>query len=149
MRKGLIATFCLVMFLVFVATACTQDDSYNYISPAEFKERLGAGEVEQGSLVVFSTQTEEEWESGHLPQAIPTFARPLETDEDYAKMDPVLDKVRGTDADIVIICPRGGGGATRPFDYFEEQGIDTARMLILEGGQEAYNDEFPGDVVFQ
>ena len=148
MKKGLWATFCLVMFLAFVATACTQDESYNYISPAELKERLDAGEVEQGSLVVFSTQTEEEWESGHLPQAIPTFARPLETDEDYAKLEPIKDKIKDTDADVVIICPRGGGGATRPCDYLMEQGIDEGRLLILEGGQEAYNDEFPQDVVF-
>ena len=148
MRKCLWAQFCLVVFLAFVATACTQDDSYNYISPAELKERLDAGEVEQGSLVVFSSQTEEEWESGYLPQAIPTFARPLESDEDYAKLEPVLDKVRGTDADMVVICPRGGSGATRPCDYLMDHGIDEDRLLILEGGQEAYNDEFPEDVVF-
>jgi len=148
MRKSLFTKICLVMFLAFVAAACSQNESYNYISPAELKERLDAGEVEQGSLVVFSTQTEQEWASGYLPQAIPTFARPLETDEDYAKLEPILDKIKDTDADVVIICPRGGGGATRPCDYLMEQGIDEHRLLILEGGQEAYNDEFPEDVVF-
>lgn len=83
---------------------------------------------------------------GHLKEAYLTYARPLETDADFAKLEPFLDLVKDTDQDIIIICPRGGSGATRPFDYFKERGIAPERMLILQGGQEAYNKAYPDDV---
>jgi thiosulfate/3-mercaptopyruvate sulfurtransferase len=135
-------TFALSLTLASIAVA----KDYNYISPQELKIRLDAGEIEKGTMVMFSTQTEKEYATGYLPTAIQTFARPLESETDFRKLDPVLAKVKDTTEDIIIICPRGGSGATRPFDYFKQNGINPDRLLVLTKGQEAYNKAFPMDV---
>lgn len=145
MNKYLILglTFALSLTLASVAVA----NDYNYISPQELKVRLDAGEIEQGKMIMISSQTNEEYASGHLAEAIPTYARPLKSEADYRKLDAVMEQIQTADTDIILICPRGKSGATLPFDYFKEKGIDTSRMLILNGGQEAYNKAFPQDVV--
>ena len=124
------------------------EEAYNYISNDELVERLDNGDIDNGSMIMVSSQTEEEWESGHLPDAIPTHARPLETDEDYAKLDDALALIEDGDMDVILVCPGGGSGATRPFDYFEENGVDTDRMYILSGGQGQMNEDHPDYVVF-
>jgi hypothetical protein len=150
--KLLLGVCLLLLFLVSLA-GCSKSESpeaveYNYIYPAELKARLDAGEIEAGTLTMVSSQTEEECATGFLPDAYLTYSRPLTSDDHFAKLDPFLDIAKNTEADIVIICPRGQSGATRPFDYFLELGINRDRMLILEGGQEAYNKEFPEDIVY-
>ena len=37
---------------------------------------------------------------------------------------------------MVIVCPRGAGGAERTYDYLKSQGVAEKRMMILEGGQQ-------------
>ncbi len=145
MNKYLI--LCLTFALSLTLTSIVIAKDYNYISPQEFKARLDAGEVEQGKLMVFSTQNHKEFASGYLPVAVQTFARPLESEEDYRKLEIVLARAKATTEDIVVICPRGGSGATRPYDYLQKNGIDAGRMFILTKGQEAYNKAFPDDVV--
>jgi len=145
MNKYLI--LCMTFAMSLALTSIAVANNYNYISPQELKVRLDAGEIEKGTMMMFSTQMEKEYATGYLPAAIQTFARPLESEADYRKLDPVLEKVKGTEEDIIIICPRGGSGATRPFDYFKQNGINPDRLLILTKGQEAYNKAFPKDVV--
>ena len=145
MNKYFILCLAFVLSLAMTSLGIAKD--YNYISPQEFKARLDAGDVEQGKLMVFSSQNHKEFASGYLPIAIQTFARPLESEADYRKLDIVLDRAKVTSEDIVVICPRGGSGATRPYDYLQKNGIDPSRMFILTKGQEAYNKAFPGDVV--
>lgn len=148
-NRNLFGLLFIMLFLVTIGCSKNNDDTkeYNYISPAELKSRLDAGEITAGTLIMVSSQTEEEWASGYLPDAYPTYSRPLTEDAHFAKLDPFLNIAKDTDADIIIICPRGGSGARRPFDYFAENGISKDRLLLLEGGQEAYNKEFPEDVV--
>lgn len=138
---------CLVFTLSLSLTSIGVAKDYNYISPQDLKVRLDAGEIEKGKMIMISSQTDEEYASGHLAEAIPTFARPLKSEADYQKLDAVMAQIQTTDTDIILICPRGKSGATLPFDYFEEKGIDSNRMLILTGGQEAYNKAFPQNVI--
>lgn len=145
MNKYLI--LCLTFALTLTLTSFVSAKDYNYISPQEFKARLDAGDVESGKLMVFSSQTQEEFASGYLPVAIQTFARPLESEADYRKLDIILDRAKATNEDIVVICPRGKSGATRPYDYLQKNGIDPSRMFVLTNGQEGYNKVFPEDVV--
>jgi len=145
MNKYLI--LCLTFALSLTLTSLVMAKDYNYISPQEFKARLDTGDVEQGKMMVFSTQNHKEFASGYLPAAVQTFARPLESEADYRKLDIVLARALKTTEDIVVICPRGGSGATRPYDYLEKNGIDSTRLFVLTKGQEAYNKVFPRDVV--
>ena len=150
MKKSLLMGLMLLLVagLVIGCNGDEEEEAYNYISTEEFAQRLDDGDVENGEMIMVSSQTEEEWETGYMEDAIATHARPLETDEDFAKLDDALAQIEEGDMDVILICPRGKSGATRPFDHFEENGVDTDRMFILEGGQEQMNEDYPDYVVF-
>lgn len=138
------AAILLVLFLT--GTGICGKAGYNYISVDEVKVRLDAGDHENGSMAIMTSQTEKEYKTGYIKAAYPTFARPLKTDADFAKLVPFLEKVKNTKEDIVFICPRGKSGAERPYDFFKKNGIDETRLNILEGGQAAFNKAYPKDV---
>lgn len=150
MKKSLLLGLLILLLSVLVIGCGSSEDeeAYNYISTEELVERLDNGDIENGEMIMVSSQNEEEYESGYMEDAIQTFSRPLETDEDFAKLDDALAEIESGDMDVIIICPRGGSGATRPFDYFVENGVDSDRLLILSGGQEQMNDDYPDYVVF-
>jgi len=35
----------------------------------------------------------------------------------------------------VIVCPRGGGGADRAYDFYLEKGVKKDNLFTLKGGQ--------------
>lgn len=142
----LIAAVIMVMFLT--STGMCQKSGYRYISVQDMKVRMDAGDHENGSLAIMTSQTEKEYKTGYIKAAYPTYARPLKTDADYAKLIPFLNKVKNTNEDIIFICPRGKSGAERPYDYFKKNGFDEKRLMILKGGQEAFNKAYPKDVTF-
>ena len=150
MKKSLFMGLLLILVagLVIGCNDNGDEDAYNYITTEELVQRLDNGDIENGEMIMVSSQNEEEYETGYMEDAIQTYARPLETDEDYAKLDDALGTIEAGDMDVILVCPRGGSGATKPFDYFAEKGIDTDRLLILEGGQEQMNDDYPDYVVF-
>jgi thiosulfate/3-mercaptopyruvate sulfurtransferase len=39
---------------------------------------------------------------------------------------------------VVIICPRGAGGAKRAYDHLARQGVADERLFILEQGQQGW-----------
>ena len=144
-RKISLVTVVSITLLLLLASSgmCR-----NYITVEEVKARIDAGDVEKGLLVITTAQTEKEYKTGYIKEAIPTFARPLKSDADFAKLIPVLNKVKDSDADIVFICPRGKSGATRPYDYFKKNGVSEDRMMVMEGGQGAFNKAFPESVSY-
>ncbi len=54
-----------------------------------------------------------------------------------------LDTLKASTDDIVIVCPRGGGGAKNTFDFYRDNGIDASRLLILKKGM----DKWPFDTI--
>ncbi len=137
-----------VSLMLAGAGVCEEKEGYNYISVQEFKTRMDAGDHENRKMAIVTTQTEEEYATGYIEAAYPTYARPLIFPWHYSRLDPFLEMVRDTSEDIILICPRGHSGAERPFDYFSKNGISEDRMLILKDGQEAFNAAFPDDVSY-
>lgn len=105
--------------------------SYQYYTAEETKSKIENKE----DMFILDIQVEDEFEKHHLEGAIPTYAYPVESDEDRAKLDSVLDDLKAGSEPILVVCPGGGGGATRTVDYLTEKGIDADRMFILEKGQ--------------
>jgi rhodanese-related sulfurtransferase len=138
----------LAVALMVASNGECRKAGYNYISVTELKARIDAGDHTSGSMVLMTTQTEKEYATGHIPAAYPTYARPLKSEADIAKLNPFLEKIKSTNEDIILICPRGHSGAEIPFDYFKKNGIATDRMLILDGGAEAYTKAYPNDVAY-
>ncbi len=47
-------------------------------------------------------------------------------------------KIKTSTEDVIILCPRGGGGAKNTYDFYKANGIDEKRLLILEKGMEKW-----------
>ncbi|MDO9079604.1 MAG: rhodanese-like domain-containing protein, partial [Desulfuromonadales bacterium] len=84
------------------------------------------------------THVEEEFARHHLTGATATFAYPVKSESDKAKLEVTLSKLKSDSVPVVVVCPRGAGGATRTYDYLLSQGIAAERLLILEKGQEGW-----------
>lgn len=86
-------------------------------------------------LKIVDIQVATEYKEHHIQGVIPTYAYPVKTDEDKAKLTKVLPELKASQEPIVIVCPKGGGGAKNTYQYLADQGIAESRLLILENGQ--------------
>ncbi|WP_231713870.1 rhodanese-like domain-containing protein [Desulfosarcina ovata] len=109
-------------------------ESYEYITADKVKMKLENNEP----MHLVDIQVKEAFVKHHLPGAIATYSYPVKSQEDKAKLDAIIEKLQADDAPVVVVCPRGGGGAKRCYDYLNEKGIVKERLLILEKGQEGW-----------
>jgi thiosulfate/3-mercaptopyruvate sulfurtransferase len=121
--------FFLVGILVISTSVMARD--YQYISAAELQKRIETNK--QGLLL--DIQVEDEFSEHHIENAVATYAYPVKSDQDKQKLQAVVKQAKASKEPVTIICPRGGGGAKRTYDYLKEQGVSESRLLILEGGQ--------------
>lgn len=105
--------------------------SYQYYTADETKSKIEAKE----DMYILDIQVEDEFNAHHIEGAVATYAYPVKTDEDRAKLDTVLTDLEAGTEPILVVCPGGAGGATRTIDYLTEKGIDADRLFILENGQ--------------
>ena len=132
-RRLFLLLLCCTL-LPLAALAADTPAPYNYISAAALEARLTAKEP----IHLVDIQVEEEFAKHHITGATATHAYPVKTEEEKAKLQAVLTKLQADKVPVVIICPRGAGGATRTYDYLLSQGIAAERLLILEKGQEGW-----------
>jgi thiosulfate/3-mercaptopyruvate sulfurtransferase len=112
-------------------THASSDDIIQYISSSDVKNRIQNGTP----MIILDIQVKAEFDQHHITGALATYAYPVKSDADKTKLDLVMEKL-GTNGDpLVIVCPRGGGGAKRTWQYLSSKGISTDRMYILENGQ--------------
>ncbi len=124
--------FTILFLILFSTTAIAEQ--YNFMTPEDLKKRLGANE----DLLVVDIQVEEEFNQHHIPGSIATYAYPVKTDEDRARLEPVVSLQKEDLKPVVIVCPRGAGGAKRTFDYLVTQGVDKNHLWILEKGMSGW-----------
>ena len=129
MRKIVILT----LMLALAATAAWAA-SYNYVKPDQFKGWLEIGK----EVVIVDIQVPEGFAKSHFKDAIETNAYPVKTDEERARLDKTMERINATKAEVVIVCPRGGGGAKNTYDYLKAKGVDEKRLFILEKGMEGW-----------
>lgn len=130
MKKTVIITTLLL--LSFAANALA--GSYNYLDPADFKVWLESGKKVQ----IVDIQVPADFQKHHFKGAIETNAYPVKSVEDKQKLDKVLPLLSSAEEEIVIVCPRGGGGAKNTYDHLKEKGVPAARLLILEDGMQGW-----------
>lgn len=139
MSSALLQALAPVRSILFVAMALLATpfalaQSYNYISPAELKQRLESG----GKPMLLDIQVENDYARHHLPGALPTYAYPAASDEERARLKPTLGRILASQDDVVIVCPGGGSGAKNTYDFLKAQGVPESRMRILEKGQKGW-----------
>ncbi|MEJ2469774.1 MAG: rhodanese-like domain-containing protein [Desulfuromonadales bacterium] len=121
----------LAVILLIAGTASANDNTYNYIKAKDLETRLKA----KTPTNIVDIQVEDEFGQHHIPGAIPTHAYPVKSDTDRAKLDTAIAQINTNTDPVVIVCPRGAGGAKRAYDYLQEQSVPAERLLILENGQ--------------
>jgi len=127
---------CLIMAIAVMTMSATRptdagDISYRYISPDELREKI----VSDEPMTILDIQVEEDFSQHHIKGAVPTYAYPVKTAGERARIDDHYAALVADSNPLVIVCPRGGGGARRTYDHLLEKGISEDRLLILEKGQ--------------
>ena len=121
----------LTVIGVLVASVVWGGD-YRYVSAGDLLQKMEKNE----KLVLLDIQVEKEFEQHHIDGAVATYAYPVKSEADRSRLDTVLAQLLKNDQPVVIVCPRGGGGAKRTYDYLKAGGVPESRMTILKGGQE-------------
>jgi rhodanese-related sulfurtransferase len=117
--------------------------SYNYISPEETAKLI---RETPSQVALVDIQVKEGFTKEHLKGALATYAYPVKTDAEKARLAELLPSFKAGQK-IVIVCPRGGGGAKRAYDFYVEKGVSKEQLLILTKGQEGWPREKISDVL--
>lgn len=123
-----ITLFALAM--LFFCNVAALFESFNYLEPDQFKEILDS----QQAVIIVDIQVKEEFNAHHFPGSIETNAYPVKTIEQQIMIAPALEAYKNTGHQVVVVCPRGGGGAKRCYSYLKSQGVPEEKLTILEGG---------------
>ena len=124
----------LSVILLLASFSWAAGGNYNYISATDLENRLTSNQPTN----IIDIQVEEEFAQHHIKGASPTYAYPVKSDTDRAKLDASVQRLKTNDDPVVVVCPRGAGGATRTYDYLLQQGISAERLAILENGQSGW-----------
>lgn len=124
----------LLLMLIIGSVATVMAGSYNYVEPDQFRQWLESNK----ELTLVDIQVPAEFQLHHFKGAVETNAYPVKTTEDKQKLDKILPKLSATHNEIVVICPRGGGGAKNTYDYLKAQGIEEKRIFILREGMQGW-----------
>lgn len=107
---------------------------YTYVKADDFKSWLQDGKP----MSIIDIQPATDFQKEHFRGAIETNAYPAKTAEELQRLDKTLTQLATSTDDIVVICPRGGGGAKGTYDYLKNKGIDEKRLFILEKGMQGW-----------
>jgi thiosulfate/3-mercaptopyruvate sulfurtransferase len=129
--------YCFILLLALLlipGILFASDSKYSYISATDLETRLTANLP----INIVDIQVEEEFAQHHIKGAIPTHAYPVKSDADHSKLNATIEQLKANTDPVVIVCPRGAGGAKRTYDYLLQKEVSTERLLILEKGQSGW-----------
>jgi rhodanese-related sulfurtransferase len=130
--KGKGCTLLMLAQLTFCSAALAF--GYNYTAPKEFRESLERGKP----VIIVDIQAPAEFAQHHFKGAIETDAFPVKSEAERRRLDQVLPVIGNGNDQVVIVCPRGGGGAKNAYDYLKSKGVDEKRLRILENGMQGW-----------
>ena len=121
--------------IAFILVSCggkvKENPKYNYISAEETAELM---RKDASKLVLVDIQEKPDFEEEHLKGAFATYAYPVKTEDEKARLAALLPNI-SPEQKVIIICPRGGGGADRAYDFYLEKGVKKEQLFTLKGGQ--------------
>lgn len=131
MKKNIILS---VLCLLFMANVAAMFENFNYIAPEDFKTRLERNE----EMIIVDIQGAKEFAAHHFPGSLETNAYPVKSDGEKKRIDRAVALFQQTNNKVVVVCPRGGGGAKRCYSYMKSQGVPAEKLTILKGGAEKW-----------
>ena len=133
MVKRIFVAAAIVILLAGPGWAGAAGD-YNFISAQALKERIDGG----SSPMIIDICPAEQFAGGHIKGAIETNAYPVKTVAERARLASCSARIKASADQVVIICPRGAGGAKRAYDFYQAHGVEKSRLLILEKGMNGW-----------
>jgi rhodanese-related sulfurtransferase len=130
MKRSLV----LLMLLIVGSTSIAMAGSYNYVDQDQFRQWLEKGK----DMSLVDIQVPVEFRQHHFKDSLETNAYPVKTADDKQKLDRIVPMLSSTKTEVVVVCPRGGGGAKNTYDYLKEKGIDEKRIFILKEGMQGW-----------
>ena len=127
----LLALPFVLLLLVGSGGKVKENPKYNYITADETAKLM---REDASKLVLVDIQEKPDFEEEHLKGALATYAYPVKTDAEKARLAELLPQIK-PDQKVVIVCPRGGGGADRAYDFYLEKGVKKDNLFTLKGGQ--------------
>ncbi|MEW6117255.1 MAG: rhodanese-like domain-containing protein [Nitrospirota bacterium] len=118
----------MVATLVFVLTSSAF--AANYLKPDVFRQWMET----KRPVIIVDIQLADDFKEHHFKDSIETNAFPAKSEEEKKKLDKAVEKIRATQDDVVVVCPRGKSGASNSYEYIKSKGIPEKRLYILEGG---------------
>ena len=141
--KGLILSFVAVLVFIGCGNKVEKKAEYNYISAEKTAELI---REDASKLVLVDIQVKGDFEEEHLKGAISTYAYPVKTDEERARLAALLPNIKDNQK-VVVICPRGGGGADRAYDFLLKSGVKKENLVTLTDGQYGWPRDKISDVL--
>lgn len=123
-----------ILLTLLLTLAASTVFAAQYIKPDELKQNL----EQKKPVVIVDIQTAEEFAKHHLDSSLETNAYPVKSNEEQKRLDTTLATINSSTAPVVIICPRGKGGAINSYEYLKTQGVPEERLFILEGGMSGW-----------
>lgn len=120
----------LALTILLLSTNISVAQTYNYISPEQMKSKLDKAE----DLLILDIQVKDEFDKHHLPGSLPTYAYPVKTEQERISLNKAVTIYNESGKSVVIVCPRGKGGAKRSYDYMLSQNIPEEKIAILKNG---------------
>ncbi|HBA73351.1 MAG TPA: hypothetical protein DER40_08250 [Geobacter sp.] len=123
----MIRHFILVAIIIFTAGSAF---AAQYIKVEEFKTAL----EQKKEMHIVDIQEADDFEEHHFANSLETNAYPVKSVTEKKRIDRIIPAIISSASPVIIICPRGKGGAMNTFEHLKSQGIDEGRLYILEGG---------------
>jgi rhodanese-related sulfurtransferase len=133
MVKRTVGVISMLFFVAGVGWA-SSSDSYNYIAADALQKRITGG----SPMILIDICPVDQFAAGHIKGSIETNAYPVKTDAEKARLAKYLPKIKAASEDVIIVCPRGGGGAKNTFGFYKSNGVEEKRLLILEKGMDKW-----------
>ncbi len=110
-------------------------EKFNYLEPDQFKQWLETDKP----MIIVDIQDKAAFAAHHFPGSIETNAYPVKTDAEKKQIDLAVAAYKTSGNEMVVICPRGGGGAKRCYSYLKSQGVPADKLTILKGGVDKWS----------
>ncbi|MDN5377633.1 MAG: hypothetical protein PWQ42_929 [Sulfurospirillum sp.] len=141
--KGILISLLAVLVFVGCGGKVDKKSQYNYISADETAKIMMEN---PDKIVLIDIQEKDDFEEEHLKGAIGTYAYPVKTEEEKARIAKHIPDIK-PDQKVVVVCPRGGGGADRAYDFLLQSGIKKENLFTLTDGQYGWPRDRLSDVL--
>ncbi len=122
--------FVILAMIVGLAPLVSAAD-YQYVTAEQLNGWLEAARP----VELVDIQEAKDFASHHIKGSVETNAYPVKSDKDKQGLKLALEQSLDQDYEaIVIVCPRGKGGAKRTYDHMVDKGVPAGKLFILAGG---------------